>query len=456
MIKLLKTLILVLLALNVIALIVYSILPELFEFQKSKADMSWTEGWLVKEEQDGKRLTSVELHELQAQKSSINVIEEEETQPGKAQIKKTELPNSITTDSSRKLGFLWNPKALNRSDLFQESGSDAASGAEVHRGIDKNAPLREQTPKASTRKLKRSDTHPRQEVVLPEVEIAIVSEKSLPAVKLRTALAIASFQGKENIEPPEVALAYKAGSRKVSAANHKVLEAGASQEGVSPGESSVLKGAPTPEEPDLASVIIGEEEPEYRLQSATRQSEKTGQLHETPREKIPSGFLRLENKIYDPFSHAIRPGVWVRCQGSGVLEVMIEKKMVENLKGAPLSQDHLEIWIHKAGTSPPEGYGEISYQFGVGLGEDPWILQFISAGDFLAPQIRRHISNDFVVLEIAGFESNELLWNIVFSKAIMREEGNWEQGLLFSAAQNFEWGKKSSLFSLDKPLSTRQ
>jgi len=440
MIRVLKIFIFVLLTLNLLALFLYLALPEYFQAREKEADMSWTEGWLAAGEKGGARLSSVELHQLRAQKSSIDVIEKDEDSLKASTGGK--LSGRVDSLQDQKEGLLWNPKAVISEDLFQEDQTmdDSSENSKVSRGLDMRSPGLSESPKSSQRALETEDFSPRKEILIPELEIELDGYTSLPEVSLRTTLAKISFTNTQKIEAPALKTTPEQRPKPLSPQS-KI-------------EDRASVPATEKKAPPVIPVVIDKDSGLQSVKTAFRPEPKSLPEKKKPvREKIPEGFFRLENKIYDPFSRSLKPEAWVRCKGEGTIEVMIDKSLLENLEGAPLSQDHIEVWIHKTGTAPPEGYGEISYQIGVGLGEDPWVLNFITAEESLKPVIRRHESQDFVVLEIGGFQEEGLFWNLVFSKAILREQGSWEQGLLFSAARNFEWGKKDSLFALDKPLT---
>ena len=448
MIRVLKIFVTVMVILNLGALLIYVALPEFFSVEQQEADLSWTEGWLATEEKDGKRLSSVELHELRAQKSSVNIIEKEEGKlrelSGLEQSSLVDDPEVAESQSSK--GLLWNPRAVKSSDLFASEDSanqDTGRRSESKAALDIKSKAIVEAPQASLRKSIESNSGPRGEALVPELDVIHDNYQSIPAVEPRTELATAVFQSPGKIDAPPLKLTIPKADQESTTQIPTSTTAGHQ------GHEKVLSSSEKKvEQTKMRLSKDGEEPKKFNLETQLPKEVE----EPSAREEIPNGFVKIANKIYDPFSRELEPEAWVRCSGKGTLEVMIHKALLDNLEGAPLSQDHLEMWIHKTGTNPPEGYGEIAYQFGVGLGKEPWVLQFISAESPLEPKIRRHESRDFVVLEIGGFEDRNLLWNLVFSKAIKREQGYWEQGLLFSTARGFEWGKKDSLFALGEPL----
>jgi hypothetical protein len=174
------------------------------------------------------------------------------------------------------------------------------------------------------------------------------------------------------------------------------------------------------------------------------------------KEELSAEFLSGYAQVLHPIftlkdQDSIYPDIWVRCKNKE-LRILIAKKLVENTSGTPLSQDHLEFWLHIPTSPPPKKYGEVSFQVGIGLGSEPWIKPFINPGIDLEITVKREDKGDFIALNLQGFQGAGLQWNLVFSKS-SQQDGVWKQGHLFSTVKDFEWGRKEHLLDLDQDLT---
>jgi hypothetical protein len=147
--------------------------------------------------------------------------------------------------------------------------------------------------------------------------------------------------------------------------------------------------------------------------------------------------LVLNHVIHNPFERAHKPVIYVKRTAEG-FQVRLQKSALRNLHGDLLAQDHLELWLQDKNIRPPANYGEISYQFGIGLGEKPWISEFLGTEPELNLQVVRTELDGFIEIQITGLSQKKYEWNLVFSGSFFQQE--WVQGYLLSAAENFRWG----------------
>ena len=152
----------------------------------------------------------------------------------------------------------------------------------------------------------------------------------------------------------------------------------------------------------------------------------------------------LNALIYNPLELPQPDAIFVECCDNNSIKVYLPSNVIENTSGTYLSQDHLELWLDRTSVKPRNGYGEISHQFGVGLSNEPWVIDFLQSDSNWKLIVATELKGEILVVTIQNLPPDLRAWNIVFSKSV-KEGKNWVQGQLLSAVEQFSWGNPDRL-----------
>ena len=152
----------------------------------------------------------------------------------------------------------------------------------------------------------------------------------------------------------------------------------------------------------------------------------------------------LNALIYNPLELPQPDAIFVECCDNNSIKVYLPSNVIENTSGTYLSQDHLELWLDRTSVKPRNGYGEISHQFGVGLSNEPWVIDFLQSDSNWKLIVATEVKGEILVVTIQNLPPDLRAWNIVFSKSV-KEGKNWVQGQLLSAVEQFSWGNPDHL-----------
>ena len=201
--------------------------------------------------------------------------------------------------------------------LFRSS----AGRVDLQASLDMKSKARDEEPQASPRKRLDNSSSPRGEALIPDLDIIADNFNSIPSVNLRTEMASVVFEDSVKIDAPplKVTIATKPERSIDSIGNTSSNPTRTNADISTPSKT-------TSPDPNLGKGIQQPQNFQLETQSAKEAPENID------REAIPKGFIKIANKIYDPFSKAMEPEVWVRCDGKGSLEVMIDKALLENLE----------------------------------------------------------------------------------------------------------------------------
>lgn len=160
-----------------------------------------------------------------------------------------------------------------------------------------------------------------------------------------------------------------------------------------------------------------------------------------------SKIYEVDALIYNPLKLSKPDSILVEYIEDNQLSIYIPAALIENVNGTYLSQDHLEVWFDRFEVKPQAGYGNISHQFGVGLGSKPWVVDFLQNDSTCKLSVTSKRKGDLVEIRISNLPLDLRAWNIVFSKAV-KEGKNWVQGQLLSTVEDFTWGDPLKLIPI--------
>lgn len=157
-----------------------------------------------------------------------------------------------------------------------------------------------------------------------------------------------------------------------------------------------------------------------------------------------SKIYELNALIYNPLNLLSPEPILVELFQSSELVVYVPINLIENTNGTYLSQDHIELWLDRSEVRPQTGYGNISHQYGIGLGDKLWVVDFLQNESVYDLKVRLSRKGKLLEVKIVNLPPDLRGWNVVFSKAV-KEGRNWVQGQLLSAVEDFTWGDSDNL-----------
>ncbi len=161
-------------------------------------------------------------------------------------------------------------------------------------------------------------------------------------------------------------------------------------------------------------------------------------------------WVEIKHEIYNPKHLPMPENLRVRVKDENTLEVEIPKKLLDNLKGNRNQQDHIELWLMVENVRPARRYGNLSYQFGIGLGDIVWVDEFLKTVPPMKIKVQKNVKKDRVQILIRGFRINkEIYWNVVFSKSIKEKDG-WRQGALVSTVPRSAFMEEEDLLPMEQ------
>jgi len=194
----------------------------------------------------------------------------------------------------------------------------------------------------------------------------------------------------------------------------------------------------------LASVTDAKSDSPVQVATTIVSSKVTAESAGNSPVKVEVWPFQVNSVIQNPFDQKPVTGVRARLGKKSELLVRVPKKLIKHTIGSQLAQDHLEFWVHHPKVAPRDGYGSISYQFGVGLGRKPWVEEFLKTDPKLNLKVEKRVLKNEVEIIITGWNVPGMEWNLVFSKTA-EVQGLWQQGIMQSLVPGFEWGQREGL-----------
>lgn len=157
-----------------------------------------------------------------------------------------------------------------------------------------------------------------------------------------------------------------------------------------------------------------------------------------------SKIYELNALIYNPLNLPSPEPILVELLQGSELVIYVPINLIENTNGTYLSQDHIELWLDRSDVKPQSGYGNISHQYGIGLNDRLWVVDFLQNESVYDLKVNLSKKGKLLEVKIVNLPADLRAWNVVFSKAV-KEGKNWVQGQLLSAVEDFTWGDSDKL-----------
>lgn len=181
-----------------------------------------------------------------------------------------------------------------------------------------------------------------------------------------------------------------------------------------------------------------------KVESMSSTRKPTAEVARKSSSRVAAWPYQVTSVIQNPFDQMPVKGLKARLGKKSELLVRVPKRLIRHTIGSQLAQDHLEFWVHHPNVSPRDGYGSISYQFGIGLGRKPWVEEFLKTEPELKLSVEKRVLKNELEIIITGWSLPGAEWNLVFSKTA-EVQGLWQQGIMQSLVPGFEWGQRQGL-----------
>ncbi|MCO4783082.1 MAG: hypothetical protein KC646_12225 [Candidatus Cloacimonetes bacterium] len=172
-------------------------------------------------------------------------------------------------------------------------------------------------------------------------------------------------------------------------------------------------------------------------------SSETSRSRLSNKTKESNKIIKVEHVIYNPNKLSLDGEVTLQWINRSVLKIKYPKKWVTLITGDELSQDHIELWMDIDGINPPQSYGDISYQIGIGLSKNPWIKNFLKTKKKVNLKATTLSYGDVNEILVSNIPRDLRAYNVVFSKSSLDKMSS--QAVLLSASKTFKWGNRKTL-----------